>query len=434
MAVEEDETKKASTLKTLKTLYFAAFLSVTQAVITIQSEPRIIKELSGGDLGVTATVLANTQGLVGLASVFINQAGGKVSDALGRKPFLLLGPAANILFGFLMYQYSNRRRVVLPVRILRSILTTFSSTVMLTAAMADTTSGTQLSAALSQMGAAVGAGIVMTPFVETLILQRFKTQTVYLALSFLGFVHVLFALAFVPETHSKALRKTWSSVLQVSAINPFGFLNIFKRGSIALQKMTIIQTLQMFLEGKNLSDFMELWKREHLHWSVEGSRNFVMIYGTLSILSGIFVTPYFLKNLSARSFTSVTNILNFLGFMIRGARESSWIFLLAVIPMLPGVNGSSATALKSISTDLAFAEGFGKGEFSAYTNNLRALAGAAATVLYGNYYAWCKRKGVYQGSTFVVAALIGAALPELLLRLTRDNELRREKPKEEPGA
>ena len=80
--------------------------------------------------------------------------------------------------------------------------------------------------------------------------------------------------------------------------------NIFRRGSLALQKMTIIQSLQMFLEGKNLSDFMELWKREHLHWTVEGSRNFVMVYGTLSILSGIFVTPYFLKNLSERSFTS----------------------------------------------------------------------------------------------------------------------------------
>lgn len=50
-----------------------------------------------------------------------------------------------------------------------------------------------------------------------------------------------------------------------------------------------------------------------------------------------------------------------------------------VCSRLPGVNGASATALKSISTDLATAEGFGKGEFSAWSNNLRALAGAAAT-------------------------------------------------------
>eukprot|EP00435_Cladocopium_sp_Y103_P018633 s335_g4.t1 len=71
------------------------------------------------------------------------------------------------LQGVLMYRYSNRRRVVLPVRILRAILTTFSSTVMLTAAMADIVSGVQLSAAISKMGAAVGAAIVATPFLES---------------------------------------------------------------------------------------------------------------------------------------------------------------------------------------------------------------------------------------------------------------------------
>ena len=98
----------------------------------------------------------------------------------------------------------------------------------------------------------------------------------------------------------------------------------------------MITTLQMFLEGKNLSELVELWKREHLQWTVEGSRNFVVIYGNLSILSGMFITPYFLKNLSPRGFTTTTNMLNFLGFMLRGIKESSYIFLLAVIPMCLG--------------------------------------------------------------------------------------------------
>lgn len=57
------------------------------------------QELAGGDLGRTASILANTQGLVGVIGVLINQIGGKFSDAMGRKPFLMVGPAANILFG-----------------------------------------------------------------------------------------------------------------------------------------------------------------------------------------------------------------------------------------------------------------------------------------------------------------------------------------------
>ena len=35
------------------------------------------------------------------------------------------------------------------------------------------------------------------------------------------------------------------------------------------------------------------------------------------------------------------------------------------------------------------------------------------------------RRGVYQGTTFALAGLLGAALPELLLRLTRDSHLAR---------
>ncbi|CAE7180804.1 bglX [Symbiodinium pilosum] len=412
----------------MRKLYLSGFLSVAQTVITIQSEPLLIKELSGGDIGLTARMLANTQGLVGVLGVVVNQIGGKFSDVLGRKRFLTLGPLANILFGLLIFRNSHNRRVVLPLRIVRSILTTFSSTVMLTAALSDVAQGAELGAAISKMGAAVGAGIVITPFVEALFLQRSNSpRTAYLLLSLLGFVHALFVGLSVPETLRRAQRKTLASAMQLSSINPFGFLNVFRRGSVGLQKMVCIQTLQMFLEGKNLSDLVELWKREHLKWTVGESRNFVMIYGTLSILSGVYVTPFFLKNLTARGFTSATNMLNLLGFLLRGAREKSWIFLLAVLPMLPGVNGASATALKSISTDLATAEGFGKGEFSAWTNNLRALAGAVATVLYGNYYSWCKRTGISAGTTFALAGLIGAALPELILRLTKDNEIQRTK-------
>ena len=114
-----------------------------------------------------------------------------------------------------MYRYSERRRVVLPVRILRAILTTFSSTVMLSAALADQVSGAELSAAMSRMGAAVGAAIVTTPLLETLILQRTKrTEAVYLALSALGALHLLFAALAVPETLRNTQRKAWKAVLQ----------------------------------------------------------------------------------------------------------------------------------------------------------------------------------------------------------------------------
>merc|ERR1712178_240306 len=98
-------------------------------------------------------------------------------------------------------------------------------------------------------------------------------------------------------------------------------------------------------------------------------------------------TPWMLRNLSARGFTTTTNLLNAFAFLTRGLKASSALFLVMMLPMLPGVNGASATSLKAVAQDLATSQGFGKGEFSAWVNNLRALAGSVAPVLYGQYYA-----------------------------------------------
>merc|ERR1719253_1933703 len=161
---------------------------------------------------------------------------------------------------------------------------------------------------MSQAGAAIGASVVCTPMLEAFVLQRTGgPKFSYLALSVLGFIHSLWNTFMVPETLELAKRKSVETALTVSAINPFGFLTIFTRGSVALRKMVAIQTMQSMLEGRNVSDLVEFWKRDHLKWSIEGSRNFVMLYGSLCVLAGVKITPAFLKNLSPRSFTSVTN-------------------------------------------------------------------------------------------------------------------------------
>lgn len=153
------------------------------------------------------------------------------------------------------------------------------------------------------------------------------------------------------------------------------------------------------------------------------ARNFVVGYGMLCIVAGAKLTPHLLKTLDARGFTTLTNATNGLAFLLRGASPSSLVWVAAVLPLLPGVNGSSSNAIKAIVGSRANAEGFGSGEFSAYTNNLRALAAAAAPVLYGNVYAACRRKGWRPGLAFWVAAALGAAVPQLLLSTLSDSDL-----------
>lgn len=419
------ESEDARRKRLVKIINVSVFMSVCQHVITLQSEPMLVRELCNGSVSQAVRLLANTQGAVGLLGLFLNQAGGKLSDAIGRKPGLMLAPLGNLFIGQLVFNNPTNKLLVLACRIARMALTTFSNTVICTAALTDVCSGKDLALAMSLVGASTGLGVIITPIIETFVLQRTKSPRYsYLALSCLALIQLCYNLILTPETLEAARRISVSAALSMRNLNPFGFMNIFTSGSKALQKIVAVTTMQMTLEGKNLSDIVEIWKREHLKWSVAGSRNFVVIYGTLCVMSGVSLTPYLLRTLTPRRFTSFTNWMNALGFLLRGITENPWVFLLATVPMLPGVNGASASALKALSSDLASAEGFGKGEFSAWVNNLRAVAGSVAPFIYGNYYAWARRRGVPPGSVFFVAAAMGAVLPELLLRLVRDEELR----------
>ena len=125
-----------------------------------------------------------------------------------------------------------------------------------------------------------------------------------------------------------------------------------------------------------------------------------------------------LKNLSARTYTTVTNLLLWVGMCVHAGTPSSshqgWFW--AGIPIIsPGVNGSSSHAVKALAGALAEKEGYGRGEFSAWINNLRAIATACCTVLYSRWYSIATARGLWAGSVWWVAGLLGGLLPQLLV-------------------
>mmetsp|Transcript_30359 Transcript_30359/g.66469 ORF Transcript_30359/g.66469 Transcript_30359/m.66469 type:complete len:453 (-) Transcript_30359:57-1415(-) len=423
---EEQKDADASKREFLKAVKLSTFQSVLQHVITLQSEPLLIKQLCNGDVSEAARLLANTSGIVGVASLILNQAGGKISDSVGRRPGFLLGPACNAILGALVFRNPGNRRLVLLCRCIRMVFTTFSNTVIGSAMIADRLSGKALAVAMSEVGTIIGLGVITGPVLESVILARSNNnpRSAYLAMSLMASFQTIYNILCVPETLDVAKRAAIQAVCSLETLNPFGFVNILTRGSSALRKGIAVVTLQMCLEGKNMSDTSQIWMREHLKFSIADIRNFTVCYGSCCAVAGAKITPYFLRTLSAGAFTSFANMTTALAFVMRGALEKSWWWYLSILPMLPGVNGSSAMAMKALTTDWATSEGFGKGEFSAWSNNLRALAGAAAPFVLGNYYAWARRRGVPAGSVFIVAALMGALLPELVLRQMSKQELK----------
>lgn len=255
------------------------------------------------------------------------------------------------------------------------------------------------------------------PFLEATILKRAgpgKEHTTYLGLAVLGFLANFNP---IPESLPVGKRKELDVGSAIQGANPFNFLSLFTRGSAPVKKLVSIISLQTMIDAKNISDITQIWCREHLKLQMETIRNFVMGYGLASAIAGMKLVPFLVKNLSVSGFTTLTNLTNFAAFCMRGSVENMWVFFGALPLMLPGVNAASATALTPILNEHLSLCGFGIGESTAWVNNLRVMAGAVATLLYGYFYAWCRKKGVNAGLTFALAGLFGAALPQALFML-----------------
>ena len=77
-----------------------------------------------------------------------------------------------------------------------------------------------------------------------------------------------------------------------------------------------------------------------------------------------------------------------------------------------------------MATDRCIAAGIGRGELSAWLNNLRAIVLATAPTLYGNFYAWAISRNIYPGYAFFLAAFFGAILPEMIHQTLTHQETR----------
>jgi len=426
----ESDNEKESKDRKIRALKMSCFQAVIQHCCILQAEATLVNQLANGNSTDMAKMLGNTAGAVGILGLFVNQFGGKLSDQIGRRPGLLIGPLVNFISGMLIVGNPRNKSIVLACRMLRLIFTTFSGAVMGQAALSDMASGKELSMIMNEINTCLGAAVIIAPTLEKIIISLSGNNPLY---SYL-FQALSAAATFIINYNfiGETLDPTKAVKFTPADANPFNFVKIFTRGSKALQKLLVISTLQTAIA--NISDTEEVWKRSHLGWTASQSANDTIAWGFLMIIASVKVTPSLLRRYSARGFTSFTNITTAIGFMLRGSVENSLVFLAAVLPMLPGVNGATALALDSISTDIAEADGIGKGEFSGWSNNLRALMASFASILFANYYAWAQKRNVYPGTVFMLGGIICAVLPELMMNCVSDEELKAPKLKDTPSS
>lgn len=399
-----------------------SFMAVWAHTLNLQTEAIMISRACSGDLARASKFIANGNLLGGLLGLVVNSIGGKLSDSFGRKMFFSIGPLVQCLTGLLSFSFPDNAAMLVLMKTLRMVCTTFSGTVMSGTGLRDTfdaPSG-ELKNMELKVRSKLSLAIIVGPLCEAMILKRVQAggeRVTYLCLSFLGMLATMMSFS-MSESLGEAQRKAFVLADTLRAANPFAFLRIYSQGSPLLAKLATIFMFQNTIDGKCMSDMTQIWLREHLKIGIEGIRNFVMGYGLASALAGEVITKPLTNKMSAYAFTTFTNITNLLAFFIRGSAEVPALFFGALPVMLPGCNGNSAMAILPLMSELAKSDGFGVGESGAFFNNMRQVLGALATFLYGYFYSACKARGINAGWTFAFAGLMGAALPQAILMLT----------------
>lgn len=407
-------------------LIVGIFQAVLQHVLALQSDVALFSKALGGNEAAVARCLASATGITGVAGLFLNQIGGKLSDALGRRLFFLSGPAVNILSGLVVVKRSGNIATLMAMRIVRSVFITFSGTVMCQAALADICSGQELAVVGTRIQAAVGVAVVAGPYLESLILKITKGdhRGPFKAMAFFSLVQLVTNFLFMPETLAKQKRIAMAEFFSsVASINPFSFVKAYMGKNAVLKKLLTIQTLQFCVDGKVTSDLFQMWSKNNLRWTSNVIRDFVAFWGLAVTFGGAFLHPFLLKKLSLFNYTTVGNLSVWAGLSLHGLMEKGACMWGGVPFLVPGVNGGSAHAVKSLSLDIAQQEGYGNGEFSAWANNMRALAQSIDTVFLGIWYARCKDRGIYPGTAWFLAGFIGAGLPQLMLMAMNKSDL-----------
>lgn len=183
---------QANNRKSILILSFTLVVVMLGYGIVLPILPFYVEQMgaSGQEMGLLTSISAFTQ-------LIFAPLWGSLSDRIGRKPVLLIG-VLGYGITMLLFGLSTRIWMLFAARALNGMI---SSATMPTsmAYISDHTSEKQRGAGMGQLGAAMGAGVVLGPGLGG-VLAKFSLSTPFFVASGLCLVALLLVWAFLPES------------------------------------------------------------------------------------------------------------------------------------------------------------------------------------------------------------------------------------------
>jgi len=414
---QREEINNASKQKQLALVMSHVTINMAVSILTFTTRGELLKRVLGGnDFAAVGKYMSYWTGITACVEFLLNPTIGKLSDAYGRKPFMMLSPyAAIVLKTWVLLKPS-----VLSLTIERVVcdgLRTLSGTTMANAAVTDLVAPDQLRAAFSTMYTYLGAAIIVGP----LVASRMSARGTYVGAIILASIQLYTDQVWLEETLDPRQRRKY-----LGFVNPFEMFRLFTTGSAATTLSTLVMTFQNLLDVKIMADPLLTIQLNTLKWSRAATQQFTSILG-MGFLIGGHLTNACMKIFGWNK-EDVHSRTRFTHFMTLFGNLSLGFFPSTTTMFVDGCGGWIGTqrthGIKQLSTNLALKYGnMGKGELQGLQSNLRALCVSIGPFIYASAFSQGRKIGrPAMALLFSAGFVVLAELCRMRLKLLMERE------------
>ncbi len=365
--------------------------------------PRLLMRV--GDIGLDAAIDVGAwmSLLMAVATFLAAPVLGNLSDAVGRRPVLLIA-LAGLAANYLMLAMANSLALVIAGRVLTGLFG--GSYGPAQAALADITTAESRAKSFATVSAAFGVGFVAGPALGGL-LSQFGDRAPFLVACALSLANLIYGLTLFPETLAKENRRPFTP----ARANPFGAWRVLRAEPRLLRSAIVLLLWQIASLVYPLT--WSFYGIAQLGWSDRMIGLSLAGVGMVIALSQTFMTGPVVRRLGERGAATVGILgasAGFLGYAFTHSTIVAFVLLIAVA-VQSLVQPSLMAMLSRGATPQTQGEVQG---IAAMTMGLGSIIGPLVLV---KPMAWLTAPGApvhFPGVPYLIAAVIAlAALPLL---------------------
>eukprot|EP00729_Bicosta_minor_P013505 gene13505-19099_t len=171
----EDKSRAAKKQRTTMLLNFHFSATLCCSMLTWNARAELLKKICKGNPAQMAKILAYWAFSSGFGEFLLNPTLGKLSDAYGRKPFMLLSPAFGVALKAMCA--ANPSLFFLTIeKVVCDGLRTISGSTMVGAAFSDALDGPDLAEAFGNLESYAGFAVMAMPMLASFIMNKTGSQ------------------------------------------------------------------------------------------------------------------------------------------------------------------------------------------------------------------------------------------------------------------